>query len=175
MGNPIKNEYDNILGIAEDDALTKEEKKEYRTAIFKLQENIHQRPVLSKELQTYRRYVPLLIKGLQLETAVADGYAKMIERYITNSEARKNKRWLPEEDEVLVNMVCDDNSIFEISLTLGRTPASIKTRLSNLVGTKRISKNIAGKFIGKIDGILTECEIEGTVFNGKHECFKEEK
>ena len=162
MDNPIKNEYNGILGIAEEDAIPKDE---IYTATNKLQEVIRQRPALSKELQIYRKYVPTIIKLLYLKDSIIEGYTKTFERYIFESEARKNKRWTDGEDEYLVDMVCRDTPILEISLALGRTPASIKTRLTNLVGVKRVSKNVAGKFIGKINGILTECNIEGTIYN----------
>ena len=161
MDNPLKNEYNGIIGIAEEDSIPKDE---IHAAIIKLQDVIHQRPTLSKELQIYRKYVPTIIKLIYLKESIIDGYMKTFERYIVESEARKNKRWTDGEDEFLVDMVCNDTPILEISLALGRTPASIKTRLTRLVGVKRISKNVAGKFIGKIDGILTECNIEGTIY-----------
>ena len=118
-----------------------------------------------RDLILYRKYVPKLIQICQQQQEIIDGYTKTFDRYITDSEKHKNKRWSKDEDEVLIELVCDnDTSLLEISTTLGRTPGAIKTRLSNLVGTKRISQKVAGRFIGTVNGDRSDCEINGVIY-----------
>lgn len=64
---------------------------------------------------------------------------------------------------MLIEEVCGDTSIHELSLMFGRTPSSIKTRVSTLVGLERISQEVAGRFIGKINGDDANADIEGIV------------
>ena len=78
---------------------------------------------------------------------------------------RGNKRWTNEEDETLINLVCEGKTnIHKISTILGRSPGAIQTHISYLVGRKRITQEVAGKFIGFINGITAEAEICGTVY-----------
>ena len=91
-------------------------------------------------------------------------FERTTNRYESEADNRKNQRWTPQEDELLIEMVCADRHPFEISSTLGRTVPSIKTRVSKLVGLKRISQEIAGKFIGTFNGIEMEGDIEGTLY-----------
>lgn len=83
-----------------------------------------------------------------------------------NATARNsNARWTKEEDEILIEMVCkQDGTIYELASTFGRTIPAIKTRVSKLVGLKRLSAEVAGQFIGTLDGEVVEGKINGTVY-----------
>ena len=76
---------------------------------------------------------------------------------------RSNKQWSKEEDELLIEYACKGDSELEISKMLGRTSSAIHTRLSQLVGIKRITQNVDGYFRGSLDGKEIEGEILGKI------------
>lgn len=143
---------------------TKEQFEEAMLKLCKLRTN---RPKLAVELATYRKYVPVLMKKCDLISEMNSSLKKQIDRYGTDSEEKKHKRWSEEEDLLLIEMACSDMSLLEVSTTMGRTPSSIKTRLSKLVGVKRISSEIAGRFIGTVNGEQTEGVLKGTLYKGE--------
>lgn len=75
---------------------------------------------------------------------------------------RNGKRWLDDEDILLIERVAAGDSIQKIANTFGRTPLAVSGRVSHLVGIKRITEEIAGR----IEGYLNGAEVEG-VFVGK--------
>ncbi len=125
---------------------------------------IHRKPNMMRELTIYRTQLPKLIEYLLQSQRIMNGFCTLYQRILTDSEDKKGQRWCAEEDEYLIELVCEGASMLDISTTLGRTPASIKTRLSRLVGLKRLSQEVVGHFIGHIDGTQTECSINGTVY-----------
>ena len=140
-------------------------KEEGGEAVARLQQITTESRGAGKDLALYRKYVPKLIKLFLQQQALIDGYQKTYDRYLTDSEEHKYKRWSKDEDELLIEMVCgNEKSLLEISTTLGRTPGAIKTRLSNLVGMKRISQKIAGRFIGIVNGDQKDCNINGIIY-----------
>lgn len=135
-------------------------------AVFAIEDMFHNKPSMLTEVKTYRKHVKTIIKLLHQQQELIDGYSEMFNRLVSDSEEKKGSRWQPEEDELLIKLVCDgEASMLEISTTLGRTVPAIKTRISKLVGIKRISKEIAGRFVGLVDGHKTECFISGELFN----------
>lgn len=118
-----------------------------------------------EELKIYRKYVPELIKDYRRMIKINRNLLRMAKRLRTDSEAKKYKRWTNVEDNELIELVCNqDLTILDVSLTMGRTVPAIKTRVSKLVGLKRLSQEVAGKFIGNINGNHTECVLEGTLY-----------
>lgn len=117
------------------------------------------------ELNIYRKYVHILVNAY---IELSDGLKKatmQIDRCTEVDYDRGNKRWTNEEDETLINLVCEGKTnIHKISTILGRSPGAIQTHISYLVGRKRITQEVAGKFIGFINGITAEAEICGTVY-----------
>lgn len=141
------------------------DKLETQKAIDALTRVSQERSNVSKELMTYRKYVPALLKYIMQEEDCIKMLHKHIERMTNDSEDKKYQRWTPEEEETLIDMVCSGRySMIELSTTLGRTVPAIKTKLSNLVGIKRLSQEVAGKFIGTLNGNTVEGSIDGTVF-----------
>ena len=141
------------------------DKLETQKAIDACNRLSQERSNVSKELMTYRKYVPVLLKYILQEEDCIKMLNRHIERMMNDSEEKKYQRWTPEEEETLIDMICSGKySMIELSTTLGRTVPAIKTKVSNLVGIKRLSQEVAGKFIGKIDGASVEGNISGTVF-----------
>lgn len=138
--------------------------EDFIPAFTAINDVIAERPPIPKELKVYRKYVPTLMDCLRLCLEAIHMYEQMLERMENDSEGKKWQRWSDKEDELLIELVCDGCSMLRLSTTLGRTPGSIKTRLSKLVGLKRISQKVAGRFIGCIDGEQTECVVDGTVY-----------
>lgn len=77
---------------------------------------------------------------------------------------RNRKRWTPEEDELLIERAArDGETTVSLSRAFGRTPGAIQTRISYLVGINRLSQNVAGRFVGTVDGKQVEGNIDGVV------------
>ena len=117
------------------------------------------------DYKVFKKYVPILLKSYCLISEINDDYTKMFDENCGGEKRKKNKRWTPEEDEMLIEYLClgETPSQVELALAFGRTPSAIKTRVSQLVGIGRLSQQIAGKFIGTIDGEQVEGKIVGTV------------
>lgn len=125
---------------------------------------LQERPTLIEELRVYRKYVPAIVKYCRGIDKLNEQLLTHFERYENGAIDKKYQRWTEEEDNALIELVCaEDMGILELSTTMGRTPSSIKTRISKLVGIRRLSKEVAGRFIGNIDGEYTECQIDGIV------------
>ena len=140
-------------------------RKETWPAITKLYECCHSKGGnMAQKYRAYERYVPTLLKLYFDYQEMVESLGKQIERYEKAAAARKNARWTDEEDNALIEMVVQDGiGIHELSTMFGRSPASISTRLSKLVGIGRISQDIVGKFVGTINGEEVSGHIDGTL------------
>lgn len=140
-------------------------KEEAQYAINALLKNIHERPSILKELEVYRKYVPIMMEYMRYFDKLAYTSTTMLQRYEDVSTENKHKKWTKEEDELLIELVCrDDMSMLQISTSMGRSVPSIKTRVSKLVGMKRLSQEIAGRFVGIVDGQRTDCKVNGIIY-----------
>ena len=89
---------------------------------------------------------------------------KELDRMGAGIGERGRKRWTNEEDELLIEMASyDSTTIIDLSKEFGRTPGAIQSRISKLVGIKKLSMEVAGRFIGTLNGELIEGDINGTV------------
>ena len=117
------------------------------------------------ELNIYRKYIPIMIRAYCVQSEVMKKATTQVNRCTEIEYDRGNKRWTNEEDETLINLVCDGKeNIHRISTILGRSPGAIQSHVSYLVGRKRLTQEVAGKFIGMIDGKSAEAEICGKVY-----------
>lgn len=146
-----------------DDLLDRNVVQKAITALIQLKV---EKPNISKELLTYRKYVPILLKHAEQLDGFNRRLSKTFERMESDSEEKKYQRWTPAEDEKLIELVCNPKwSMLEISTTMGRSVPAIKSRVTKLVGLKRISQEVAGKFIGTVDGNKIEGTISGTLYH----------
>lgn len=117
------------------------------------------------EVNTYRKYVPLLLDAY---IRMCEGLRKSNMVYQRSTDikyARGNKKWTADEDNELIEQVCrEDMNIHQLSAVFGRSPGAIKTHISELVGRKKLSQEVAGRFIGLIDGENVDAEINGTIY-----------
>lgn len=134
-------------------------------AALKLNNVLIKRPKsIIVELNTFRKYCPILIKELCIITDINKKAVRENEQVISGATKNQNKRWTKEEDNVLIEMACKpDENIQTLSIMFGRTPASVANRITTLVGAKRLSQKVAGRFVGYINGEKTEADIAGTV------------
>lgn len=91
---------------------------------------------------------------------------KDVELAYYEQKERVNRPWTKEDDELLIEMASSDGfSTISMAMELGRTPETVKTRISKLVGRKRQSKPVDGIFKGimKTDD-SGETEIKGRVY-----------
>lgn len=74
------------------------------------------------------------------------------------------QRWTDIEDEALIEKACeDDANMLNLAVNFNRTPAAISSRLTYLVGVKRISRHVMGHLTGYLDGEPVEGYVVGEV------------
>ena len=121
------------------------------------------------QLTEWKKLGDEIIKYFYTYGTIMSKSALVNEEIATGAERNKNSRWTKEEDERLIDVVCQEGwTPFELSASFGRSIPAIKARVSKLVGLKRVSQEIAGRFFGTIDGVETSGSIEGIVY--KREC-----
>lgn len=115
--------------------------------------------------QQLKRWRQLSKQMLLLIDEVAEAEVRAenkIQRICDQTAQRSNKRWTERVDNLLIDLVCEEKlSAIQIAAILGRSTSAIKTRLSDLVGIKRLSSEIVGKFIGTLNGANIEGNIKG--------------
>ena len=162
--NNFKKSEDGIVTFPSLDAFTIDE---VINAIFELKDIISSKKVFSSylELKKYQEYVPVVLFWALDSFKSIEQMSKMLDRFNSRENERSNKRWTKEEDEELIERICNEEyDLNQIAITLGRSQNAIQTRLSYLVGVKRLSQKVAGKFIGEINGKQTEADVTGTVY-----------
>lgn len=117
----------------------------------------------AEQLRIFKKYVPCLINMYFVQGEALASAGKNEERLYSKTAERSNKRWDKDEDELLVDLVSEGRtSLTQIAISMGRTPAAIQTRLSYLVGIRKITQEIAGRFIGTLNGEDVSGYIDGT-------------
>ena len=126
---------------------------------FQLQQN---NVPLAKRAKEYERLSRDLMDGYSGMNTTGVWALHMLACLIESQQVNQNKRWTDEEDEMLIEMACDDEvSMIDLALFFGRSPGAIQTRITNLVGVGRISQEISGRFVGSINGEHVAGVIEG--------------
>lgn len=116
------------------------------------------------QLQKWKKLGAWMLEYCQHQNRMVQMSQEQIARFGQESKGNNNKRWTDEEDELLVDWACkDDVSLLEMSTVFGRTPTAIKSRLTHLVGIRKLSQEIAGRFIGDLDGVRIEGNLKGTL------------
>lgn len=70
-----------------------------------------------------------------------------------------------DSDDLLISAVCSGNfTPLSLAAAFGRSPSAISSHLSYLVGVKRVSQSIAGRFIGQMNGEEVNADIVGTIY-----------
>lgn len=120
------------------------------------------KPNAGEELRQWRKLGKYLLETTFFVADVILAQQQVLGNYLSDNPTNSNKKWSKEQDELLIEMVCEgESSVIEIATTMGRTPSAIKTRVSQLVGLKRIEQEVAGRFVGAINGIKSDVVIEG--------------
>ena len=108
-----------------------------------------------------------IVEGFDILNAIVT-INSLVEVEKTKTETAHTKReWSSTEDEALVTMAGlndEDFTISNIARLLNRTPASVSTRLSQLVGVNRKSKPVNGRFEGMMEGQEIEAHVTGRVW-----------
>lgn len=120
------------------------------------------------ELNTYRKNIPIIIEYIVQEARIRNDLIRQNDRFYSSKAEKDKKRWTEEEDNALIEKACyPDTSLLQLSIDFGRTTSAIQSRLTYLVGVKRISKPVVGRFFGKADGKDVEMYLDGTVYTEK--------
>lgn len=115
-----------------------------------------------QQLQAFRKYAPVLVKNFHLVYSLSHYFSAQLEVLEERSTANKNKRWTKEEEETVIDMVCDGYTELEIAIKTGRTIGAIHTKVSNLVGLQR-ERKIEGDFTGTVNGESVEGILKGKI------------
>ena len=118
---------------------------------------------IAKEIRVYRKYVPKLILAYKLMTSMAADLSRTLDQLEGSEAAMSGKRWSKDEEESLIDFIAKGHSIMSVAASFGRTPGSISSKVSQLVGVGRVSQKVAGNFVGRVNGIYTQTFIEGEV------------
>ena len=117
-------------------------------------------------LKRLRKTFDSIVNEASFLANVLDVCIKFMGQMNNGKPGRGNKRWTDEEDALLVDLVANGTPDVLVSNVMGRSVSSCKTRVSKLVGIGRITQDVAGYFIGSIDGDHIEGKIDGTVTKG---------
>lgn len=127
---------------------------ELHTALSEVIRMNHEQPKnLFMTLKKYREHSATIIRWAMTLQELRESSDRQLNHLMGKAGERSNKRWTESEDMALVELAANDqHSLVELSVTFGRSPAAISSRLTYLVGIKKVSQEIAGRIIGFIDG-----------------------
>ena len=118
----------------------------------------------AEQLRLFKKYTPTLLGLYYMQVECTNAAVKENRRVTNNTLERSRKRWDKDEDETLIELAADDRfSIGNIAIYMGRTPGAIASRITYLVGIQRMSQEIAGRFVGQINGELVNGYIDGVL------------
>ena len=122
--------------------------------------NFHQK------LKDYQRYSEELLKAHGVQSEVLAAAQKTIHELEAGMAENAGRRWSKEADEALVEMASRDDGHTVVTLAgmFGRSPGAVASRLSDLVGMRRIT----GEQYLRLSGQLNGKEVDG-VFVGTAE------
>ena len=76
-----------------------------------------------KQLQRWRKVGHKMLKWMKVRTEIDNARSTQFQRYVGDSSGNRYKRWSPDEEEALIEKICDgDLSILELSTVFGRSP-----------------------------------------------------
>ena len=159
------------------EALSDEAREEKWSAVVRALETMtgkrRARNVRDK-LLTYERAIlaaaDLRVDSLAVEQAEAAEREHVSLMYVNLMfPDRQGVRWEAWEDELLVGIAADGedldlrHALANLAGSLGRTPAAVSSRLSYLVGMRRMSQEVSGRLEGFLNGLPIDGTISGTL------------
>lgn len=120
-----------------------------------------------KQLLRWRNVGKEMLEFLELQTKIDKHVNNLLREYEGAASRNKNKRWSELEESLLIELVCSGATMTDIAVQFGRTPQAISTKVSQLVGVSKLSEEIAGHFIGTLNGAEINGNIAGTLNKGK--------
>lgn len=134
--------------------------KRFHEEVNRLLSNPKESPFI--QLQKWRKLGMQMYKILKSNTECTKMSERQYNELTKAVGSNANKRWSEDDDELLINLVCDNNmTLLEIASVFGRSVSSIQSRVSYLVGIRRLSSEIAGNFMGTLNGTNIEGNIRG--------------
>ena len=106
-----------------------------------------------KRLRLVEQTIPTMLHIISNMEHYANLTKNLLVSTWENQGKMANKRWTQADDEQLIEYVASgDFSMGAIASMFGRTPSAISARVTKLVGVGKISQEIAGRFIGTLNG-----------------------
>jgi len=165
MNNTANNEKEKISVVYASDILDCATSKAAKIIMRVTELQSHPKGNAFIQLKEWKKLGDDIIKYFRSYGTVLGKVATAQEDFEKGASRNNNKRWTETEDKLLIEMVCDEScSPYELASTFGRSIPAIKSRVSKLVGLKRLSAEVAGHFVGMLDGELIEGHIDGKVY-----------
>lgn len=98
-------------------------------------------------------------------SSLGESYSHALEALENDAYYNSRLPWAPEEDQILVEMKAEGESVLNMALSLHRSPVACSTRLSELVGIERRVTRVNDR---KIVGILDNENVEGRFTGEMH-------
>ena len=133
--------------------------KKFHEEVNRLLNNPKESPYV--QLQKWRKLGMQMYKILKSNTECTKMSEKQYNELTKSVGSNATRRWTDNDDELLIDLICKDMPVLEIASVFGRTTAAIQTRVSYLVGIRKLSSEIAGKFTGTLNGASIEGNIRG--------------
>lgn len=131
----------------------------------------HEKAPLSKRMKLQKRSIESVLDTASKIWGVCQIFEAFAEQIASGSYRNSRKRWREEDDETLIDLVCEGKSDVFIANCLGRSVSACKSRVSYLVGIEKMSEKTAGYFIGMLSGEEVNGLIEGQVYKQKPKEF----
>lgn len=124
----------------------------------------HEKASLSKRMKLQKKAVESVFDAASKIWSMCQIFDTFAAQMASGSYRNSRKRWREEDDEILIDLVCEGKSDVFISNCLGRSVSACKSRVTYLVGIEKMSEKTAGYFIGMLSGEEVSGSIEGLVY-----------
>ena len=121
------------------------------------------------QMKVFRMYVPMLLDMYDAVHQCLMASCRQVDELQGSFSERARKRYTKDEDEIIIELAARGDTLIAIALAVGRTPTAIQSRISHLVGIGKISEEIAGRFIGTLNGDFVDGYIDGVLYKNEGE------
>lgn len=121
-----------------------------------------------RRLQDYRKHSAALMDLHFNLSEVVRFQTQELEVVKGGDYERARKRWTEEEDDALIEFASREEApnLMDLSLTFQRSPAAVSSRLTHLVGIRRITEALMGRITGYLDGVPVDGAFHGAIHRG---------
>lgn len=137
--------------------------QETLTGLIRLNES--PRGPVHTQLRNYRRWTTQLLNVYWKQVDMINQMGQMLNQLRGEGATLQRKRWTADEDDLLVEAATQTETpdVLDLAVTFHRSPAAIASRLTYLVGKRKLSQAVVGHITGYLDGDPVEGHFDGVV------------